>query len=217
MRSQMIDRTKVLARVTREALAVGDKPTWENLSSLMSEEERAAFQGKEVEVEVELPAAFSDELSVTDGAAAAAEWNSHRARQRAPTMPQNPYEAMRAVENDLNNARQELRDRRYATQASRVAFGRALEAWNLGAPVASHEAAAREFIAASNADRAAKAAANGGAIRHPGVTRTAAAMSGGGRRAGGGNAFRRGPGGQRTFSKEQAAAVGYRVPPKKAG
>lgn len=211
----MINRANTLARVTRECLAVHDKPTWANLAALMTEEERAAFHGKEVEVE--LPAEQEPQDSALLNCPEDVEPNTPHIPVSEAPRPVNPYEAMRAAEQALNDARQELRDRRTAVQASRVAFGRALEAWNLGAPVATHEQAAREFIAASNAARAARAAANQGGIRHPGITRTAQAMASGGRRAGGGNAFRRGPGGQRTFTKEQAAAVGFRLPTKREG
>jgi hypothetical protein len=214
----MIDRSKTLARVTRECLAVHDKPTWANLSALMSEEERAAFHGKEVEIV---------ESSATDGP----ETDLHKSSvARSPEVTdtsvpsengsktrtsENPYEAMRAAERDLIDARQHQRECRAATIEARAAFAVALQTWNLGAPVMNHEQQARAFIATSNAARAARAAA---APWRPNVTQTARAMDAAGRRAGGGNAFRRGPDGQRSYTKEAAAALGYRLPtPAKGG
>jgi hypothetical protein len=186
----MIDRAAVLKRVTNECRAVHDPCTWENLSALMTPDEVAAFKGG-VEIESSTsdgPADFEPpEPAVVDVADV-----SHVVR------PENPYEAMRAAEQALNDARQELRDRRNAVQASRVAFGKALEDWNRGAPVATHEQAARQFIAASNADRVARAAAGQG-IWHPGITRTAKALAGGNQKAGGGAAYRRG-----AYTKAQA-------------
>jgi len=225
----MIDRSKTLARVTRECLAVHDKPTWKNLAALMTEEEREAFRGRvapadaapaedgksDSDVVFDAPPAAE---SVTDGPAethplskSLENFEPPRANGSAPThvapaseapQPENPYDQMRRAEHDLNVARQTLRDCRTALLKARQAFGIALQTWNNGAPVATHEQQARAFIAQSQADKAARAAANQGGIWHPGITRTARALAGGNQRRGGGAAFRRG-----AFTKAEALKI----------
>ncbi len=118
-----------------------------------------------------------------------------------------PYTAMKEAEAALIDARQEHREARAATIAARATFAKALETWNHSGPIMTQEQQAREFIATSNADRAARAAAAGGAIHHPGVTRTARAMAGGNMRRGGGGAFRRGPDGVHAYSKADAMTL----------
>jgi hypothetical protein len=192
----MIDRAKTLARVTRECLAVHEPCTWANLSALMSPEERAAFRGRAV---------LADTAeSITDGnTAPPASIPEEPQPARQPVRPSgNPYDRMRAAEHDLNVARQELRNCRTALMSARLAFGIALQTWNNGAPVATHEQAAREFIATSNAARAARAAANPDGVWHPGITRTARALAGGNQRRGGGAAFRRG-----AYTKAEALKI----------
>ena len=196
----MIDRGAVLKRVTAECRAVHDPCTWANLAALMTDEERAAFKGGVEIVESSVTDGRTEipPLSERNTIGSAPPTPDFRAPEGRDSHPENPYEAMRRAEQALADARQELRDRRNAVQASRMAFGKALEAWNLGAPVMNHEQQARAFIAQSQADRAAKAAAGQG-VFYPGVSRTAKALAGGNRQAGGGASYRRG-----AFTKREA-------------
>ncbi len=128
-------------------------------------------------------------------------------RSRPVASNSNPYAAAKDAEHALNLARVEARQCRDRTMAARTAFGKALADWNAAGPVWTQEMQARAFIAQSNADRAARAAAAGGAIVHPGITRVARAMSGGNMRRGGGAAFRRGPAGAQAYSKAEAMTL----------
>jgi hypothetical protein len=126
-----------------------------------------------------------------------------------PTAPEpviNPYDALKAAEHTLDLARAEARERRAATGAARAAFAKALADWSRGEPIQTQEQQARAFIATSNADRAARAAA-GRLPYRPNVTATARAMSGGNQRRGGGSAYRRGPGGTTAFTKAEAMTM----------
>jgi hypothetical protein len=70
----------------------------------------------------------------------------------------------------------------------------------------TQEQQARQFIATSNAERAARAAAGQG-IRHAGVTRTARAYAQGNQQRGGGRAYVRGPDGTKAYSKAEAMTL----------
>lgn len=118
-----------------------------------------------------------------------------------------PYAGLNEAEHALNLARAELRERRESTLKARAAFAKALADWNAAAPIWTPEQQTRAYIETSNRDRAARAAAAGGAIVHPGITRTAKYQAGGNQRRGGGGAFRRGPEGQRAFSRADAMAA----------
>jgi hypothetical protein len=123
-----------------------------------------------------------------------------------PPAPESVYDALKAAEHALDLARQEARERRTATVAARAAFAKALENWNTSQPVATQEQQARAFIAASNADRAARAA-RGQGIVHAGVTRTAKAYAQGNQQRGGGRAYVRGPDGTKAYSKAEAMTL----------
>ena len=82
---------------------------------------------------------------------------------------------MRRAEQSLAEARQELRDRRAAIQASRVAFGKALEAWNLGAPVMNRDSRRELYCRVECSPRRPGCRRTRGVSLHPGVTRTAKA------------------------------------------
>jgi hypothetical protein len=126
--------------------------------------------------------------------------------QPVAARPVNLYAAAKEAEHALDLARQEARKCRDATLKARTIFGKALEAWNSAGTVMTQEQQARQFIATSNAERAARAAAGQG-IRHAGVTRTAKAYAQGNQQRGGGRAYVRGPDGTKAFSKAEAMTL----------
>jgi hypothetical protein len=134
---------------------------------------------------------------------------SQRNAEPEPPAPEpviNPYDALKAAEHALDLARQEARERRIATASARAAFAKALENWNTSQPVMTQEQQARQFIAASNADRAARAARGQGVV-HAGVTRTARAYAQGNQQRGGGRAYVRGPDGTKAYSMAEAMTL----------
>jgi hypothetical protein len=116
------------------------------------------------------------------------------------------YDIAKEAEHALDLARQEARECRDATLRARTAFAKALADWNGSWPVMTQEQQAREFIAQSNADRAARAAAGRGIV-HAGVTRTAKAYAQGNQQRGGGRAYVRGPDGTKAYSKAEAMTL----------
>ncbi len=118
-----------------------------------------------------------------------------------------PYVVAKEAEQALADARQEHRQARDATLKARTVFSKALAVWNCAQPIMTQEQALRAYVEQSNRDRAARAAAAGAGVYHPGITRTARAMSGGNQRRGGGNAFRRGPDGQTAYSRADAITL----------
>ena len=128
---------------------------------------------------------------------------------QAPLVP--PHEALRRAEVALDAAQHELRVARDTLASARQNLATRLADYNRAAPTISAEQNTRDWIAANNAERARRAAANG--HYQPNVTQTAKAMSGGGygndirTRRGGGAAYRRGPGGVQAFTKAQALTI----------
>jgi hypothetical protein len=116
------------------------------------------------------------------------------------------YDIAKEAEHALDLARQEARECRDATLRARTAFAKALADWNGSGTVMTQVQQARQFIATSNAERAARAAAGQG-IRHAGVTRTARAYAQGNQQRGGGRAYVRGPDGTKAYSKAEAMTL----------
>ncbi len=130
---------------------------------------------------------------------------------QAPLATAPPQEALRQAEAALELTRHELRVARVTLTSARETVAKRLADYNRATPQISAEQNVRDWIAANNADRARRAAANG--HYQPTVTQTAKAMAGGGygndirTRRGGGAAFRRGPCGVQAFTKAQALTV----------
>jgi hypothetical protein len=130
---------------------------------------------------------------------------------QAPLATVPPPEALRQAEAALELARHELRQARDTLTSARQNLATRLADYNRAAPTITAEQNTRDWIAANNAERARRAAANG--HYQPNVTQTAKAMSGGGygndirTRRGGGAAYRRGPGGVQAFTKAQALTI----------
>jgi hypothetical protein len=121
-------------------------------------------------------------------------------------------EALQQAVTALDVARQEVRQARDAVATARQNVAKRLAEYNAATPTITAEQNTRDWIAANNAERARRAAANGGKFQ-PTLTQTAKAMSGGGygndirTRRGGGAAYRRGPGGVQAFTKAQAMDI----------
>jgi len=122
-----------------------------------------------------------------------------------------PQEALRQAVAAVELARHELRQAEAMRTSARENVAKRLLDYNQAAPTITPERNTRDWIAANNAERARRAAANG--HYQPNVTQTAKAMSGGGygndirTRRGGGAAYRRGPGGVQAFTKAQALTI----------
>jgi hypothetical protein len=148
-------------------------------------------------------------MEVDEGAPADDIEGDFRSSPQVPLVP--PLEALRLAVAALELARHELRQARDALTSARASLAKRLADYNAATPTISAEQNTRDWIAANNAERARRAAANG--HYQPTVTQTAKAMSGGGygndirTRRGGGAAYRRGPAGVQAFTKAQAQTI----------
>jgi hypothetical protein len=142
-----------------------------------------------------------------------------------------PPPSIRDCEKALELARAELRQCRDAVGGARERVARTLSAYNASTPTMTRDENIRQWIASNEEDRKRKAALRYGLAT---VTQTARAMAGGqgpgpslntqgqivggGARAGGGSAYRRGPGGQRAYTKREAAILNaQRIAAARAG